>query len=419
MHVEPYRIFECNGVRIGVLGLIQLGTNGLPDSHPKNLANIHFRSPLKVAQEYAWLRDRCDVFIILSHNGYEEDLALAKEYPIADVILGGHSHSKIEGTMSNGVLVTQAEKQLKYVTELTLKLADGKVIEKKAHLINVKDNPKKDEKVQAMVNEFNDNKELKRVVAQAKESFLNKEELGCMMADAIRIESGADIALQNSGGVRLDSFPAGPISLGDVYRLDPFGNEMIMSGYLKNIRVKEGDYVSVGQPLVTIAQSNRLVLRAEVSEKYYNQLPSVWSANFRTPYDDVVYKLSDLNGRMLSFGKSSDSDTFYLPVTFEFDNRGAVIPGSFVEVYLLTAPTQNVLSVPEEALIEEQGLYSVYVRMDEDCFMKHPVTLGADNGKDVQILSGIKAGDEVVTEGAHQVKLASASNVIPPHSHHH
>jgi len=168
------------------------------------------------------------VFIILSHNGYEEDLALAKEYPIADVILGGHSHSKIEGTMSNGVLVTQAEKQLKYVTELTLKLANGKVIEKKAHLINVKDNPKKDEKVQSMVNEFNDNKELKRVVAQAKESFLNKEELGCMMADAIRIESGADIALQNSGGVRLDSFPAGPISLGDVYRLDPFGNEMVM-----------------------------------------------------------------------------------------------------------------------------------------------------------------------------------------------
>lgn len=192
-----------------------------------------------------------------------------------------------------------------------------------------------------------------------------------------------------------------------------------MSGYLKNIRVKEGDYVSVGQPLVTIAQSNRLVLRAEVSEKYYNQLPSVRSANFRTPYDDIVYKLSDLNGRMLSFGKSSDSDTFYLPVIFEFDNRGAVIPGSFVEVYLLTAPTQNVLSVPEEALIEEQGLYSVYVRMDEDCFMKHPVTLGADNGKEVQILSGIKAGDEVVTEGAHQIKLASASNVIPPHSHHH
>lgn len=192
-----------------------------------------------------------------------------------------------------------------------------------------------------------------------------------------------------------------------------------MSGYLKNIQVKEGDYVAVGQPLMTITQSNRLVLRAEVSEKNYNLLPSVRSANFRTPYDDAVYRLSDLNGKLLSFGKASDSDSFYLPVSFEFDNKGAIIPGSFVEVYLLTAPVQNVISVPEESLIEEQGLYSVYVRLDEDCFMKHPVTLGADNGKEVQILSGIKAGDEVVTEGAHQIKLASASNVIPPHSHHH
>lgn len=192
-----------------------------------------------------------------------------------------------------------------------------------------------------------------------------------------------------------------------------------MSGYLKNIQVKEGDYVAVGQPLMTITQSNRLVLRAEVSEKNYNLLPSVRSANFRTPYDDAVYRLSDLNGKLLSFGKASDSDSFYLPVSFEFDNKGAIIPGSFVEVYLLTAPVQNVISVPEESLIEEQGLYSVYVRLDEDCFMKHPVTLGADNGREVQILSGIKAGDEVVTEGAHQIKLASASNVIPPHSHHH
>jgi len=228
MHIEPYKIFECDGVRIAVLGLLQLGSNGLPDSHPKNLKNIRFRSPFEVAQEYSWLRDCCDVFIVLSHDGYEEDLELARNFPVADVILGGHSHSKVEGTMSNGVLVTQAEKQLRYVTELTLKVADGKVIEKTSHLINVKDNPRKNEDVQTMVNKFNDNKELKRVLAQAKKSFSNKEELGSMMADAICVETGADIALQNLGGVRLDSLSAGPITLGDVYRLDPFGNEIVM-----------------------------------------------------------------------------------------------------------------------------------------------------------------------------------------------
>lgn len=192
-----------------------------------------------------------------------------------------------------------------------------------------------------------------------------------------------------------------------------------INGYLKNIQVKEGDYVSVGQPIATISQNNRLVLRAEVSEKYYGLLPSVRSANFRTPYDNAVYRLSDLHGRLLSYGKASDANSFYIPVTFEFDNKGAVIPGSFVEIYLLTAPMENVISVPVSALIEEQGVYSVYVRLDEEGYLKHPVTLGADNGSEVQILSGLHPGDEVVTEGAYQIKLASASNAIPAHTHSH
>lgn len=192
-----------------------------------------------------------------------------------------------------------------------------------------------------------------------------------------------------------------------------------INGYLKNLQVKEGDYVTVGQPLATISQNGRLVLRAEVSEKYYNYLPSIQSANFRTPYDNVTYKLSDLRGRLLSYGKASDTNSFYVPVTFEFDNKGAIIPGSFVEIYLLTAPMQNVISVPVSALIEEQGVYSVFVRVHEEAYKKVPVTLGADNGSEVQILSGLKAGDEVVTVGAYQIKLASASNAIPAHTHNH
>lgn len=192
-----------------------------------------------------------------------------------------------------------------------------------------------------------------------------------------------------------------------------------MNGYLKNLQVKEGDYVAVGQPLATISQNSRLVLRAEVSEKYYQSLPAVQSAHFRTPYDDAVYKLSDLRGRMLSYGKASDTNSFYIPVTFEFDNKGAIIPGSFVEIYLLTSPLEEVLSVPVSALIEEQGLYSVFIRLDEEGYKKQEVKLGVNNGSEVQILSGLKPGDTVVTQGAYQIKLASASNAIPAHSHNH
>ena len=192
-----------------------------------------------------------------------------------------------------------------------------------------------------------------------------------------------------------------------------------MNGFLKNILVKEGDYVTVGQPLATISQNSRLVLRADVSEKNYARLPMIRSAHFKTPYDDKVYKLDELGGRLLSYGKSSGNNSFYIPVLFEFDNKGAVIAGSYVEVYLLGKPMKQVLSVPVSALVEEQGLYCVYLRLDEDCYKKQYVTLGADNGEAVQILSGLKAGDEVVTKGAYQIKLASASNAIPAHTHHH
>ena len=192
-----------------------------------------------------------------------------------------------------------------------------------------------------------------------------------------------------------------------------------INGFLKNILVKEGDYATVGQPLATISQNSKLVLKAEVSEKYYTQLPLIHSAYFKTPYDDQVYQLDKLNGRLLSYGRSSENKSFYVPVLFEFDNKGAVIPGSFVEIYLLGKPLGNVLSVPVTALVEEQGTYWVYIRLDEDCYKKQLVSIGADNGKSVQILSGLKTGDEVVTQGAYQIKLASASNAIPAHTHHH
>lgn len=192
-----------------------------------------------------------------------------------------------------------------------------------------------------------------------------------------------------------------------------------LGGYLKNLQVKEGDYVAVGQPLATISQNNRLVLQADVSEKYFQYLPTIRSANFRTPYDNRLYQLADLHGRFLSYGKASDANSFYIPVTFEFDNKGAVIPGSFVEIYLLAAPLENVISVPVSALIEEQGIYSVFIQLDEEGYKKQEVTVGTDNGADVQILSGLHPGDKVVTKGAYQIKLSSASNAIPAHSHQH
>ena len=193
-----------------------------------------------------------------------------------------------------------------------------------------------------------------------------------------------------------------------------------INGHMKNILVKEGEYITVGQPLATVSQNQRLVLRAEVSQRYYNAMQSVKSANFKTPYDNKVYSLEDLNGRLLSFGKTSNENSFFIPVSFEFDNKGEVIPGSFVEVYLISSPIENTLSIPVSALTNEMGIYYVYVQIDEEGYRKQEVALGANNGKEVQIIKGLHPGDRVVTQGAYQVKMASASGAIPHgHSHEH
>ncbi len=192
-----------------------------------------------------------------------------------------------------------------------------------------------------------------------------------------------------------------------------------IGGYIKNLLVKEGDYVAVGQPLATVTQNNRLFLRADVSERYYKYLNNITSANFRTPYDNHVYELDALNGRLLSYGKAAGSGSYYVPVTFSFDNKGDMIPGSFVEIYLLSKTMEDVIVLPEEALTEEQGLYFVYIQKCEESYKKQEVKLGASNGVEVQILEGLHAGDRVVVKGAYHVKLASASNALPAHSHEH
>ena len=193
-----------------------------------------------------------------------------------------------------------------------------------------------------------------------------------------------------------------------------------INGHVKNILVKEGEYITIGQPLATVSQNQRLVLRAEVSQRYYNAMQSIKSANFKTPYDNKVYSLEDLNGRLLSFGKTSNENLFFIPVSFEFDNKGEVIPGSFVEVYLISAPIENTLSIPVSALTNEMGIHYVYVQIDEEGYRKQEVALGANNGKEVQIIKGLHPGDRVVTKGAYQVKMASASGAIPHgHSHEH
>jgi RND family efflux transporter MFP subunit len=190
------------------------------------------------------------------------------------------------------------------------------------------------------------------------------------------------------------------------------------SGVIKRRWVNEGEYVTVGQPIVSLSKNKRLQLRADMPAKYFKELSQITGANFKVPYDDATYKLSDLNGRLLSVGASIEQSLPCLPVTFECNNTGALIPGSFAEIYLLTATQHGVISVPPTAITEEQGLHFVYLQLDEETYKRQEVTLGANDGKRVQIISGLAQGDKVVSQGVMQVKLAANSAIIPEgHTH--
>jgi 5'-nucleotidase len=80
-----------------------------------------------------------------------------------------------------------------------------------------------------MVDKYNDNPVLNEVIATASDDFSTYEELGYLMADAQREAAGADIALMNPGGVRIDRLDKGPVTIKNVYQLDPFGNELVVT----------------------------------------------------------------------------------------------------------------------------------------------------------------------------------------------
>lgn len=226
IHTMPFKLFEHNGLRVAVLGLIELNSQGYPNAHPDKMRGLRFTQPAVEADRYQWLRGQSDVYVLLSHLGYSDEVKLAATHPEFDLIIGGHSHSLIKGEKHNGVFVTQALSYTEYVNEIDVTVEGGKVTKTTCKTIPIKAATGVNAKVKAMVEEYANNPALKRVLTTATNPFELKEELGCMMTDAILTETHVDIVAQNTGGIRMNSMPAGPITVEDILSMDPFHNKV-------------------------------------------------------------------------------------------------------------------------------------------------------------------------------------------------
>lgn len=217
-----------DGVRIAVFGLLQVEAgNGLPSTHPDKVRGFTFSEPLAKALEMKGLRRGNQVFLALTHIGYEDDLKLAAQMPELDAIIGGHSHTRVEpAEMVNGVLVAQAGSDNRFLGRVELLVRGGRVVEKKGALIDLGGKLAEDPEVKAMIVRFNQNPAFARVIIEAPFVIEGKDALGCLMTDAICRSHGLDIAFENNGGIRSNRLPE-KITLKDIYTLDPFGNQVV------------------------------------------------------------------------------------------------------------------------------------------------------------------------------------------------
>jgi 5'-nucleotidase len=124
---DPYIIKEIGGIKVGIFGL-----------------TTSTESPYDIAKDCVaeLKREGCKVIIALVHLGIganynPSSTALAENVPGIDLVVDGHSHTALEkGILAGDTLIVQAGAKLDYIGIVELYIKDGKIVDKKASLID-------------------------------------------------------------------------------------------------------------------------------------------------------------------------------------------------------------------------------------------------------------------------------------------
>ena len=233
---KPYVIKEINGVKFGIIGLTlpDLFETSLP-ANVTDLVMLNVDSVLKENIEEVKYKG-ADIVVLLSHSGLDEDKQIAEKfYGDIDIIVGGHSHTTLfKPVRKNGVLIVQAGSYGRNLGKLDLKIDTEKdtVAEAFGMLIEtVLDSAIYDkaaaDKVDKMIEEYLPQLSVKIGTLETdwRASYSDESNLGQFEADAFRMKTGADIGFVNGGGLR-KSLLKGDILVGDIWEINPFGNEI-------------------------------------------------------------------------------------------------------------------------------------------------------------------------------------------------
>jgi 2',3'-cyclic-nucleotide 2'-phosphodiesterase (5'-nucleotidase family) len=237
--VKPYIIVERKGVKIAVIGLTTPETAYATKA--ENVRGVAFLDPAGVLPGLlAETRQRgAGLIVLLTHLGLDEDIRLAASVSGIDVIVGGHSHTVVRDPVVVGqTIVVQAGCYGLYlgVLELTVDEKTGRIeaATKKAELKPVSAGPQDrfDARIARIAEGYGEkiNDVFRQVVGETRVALTRRDGgeslLGDVVADAMRTSADAEIAIQNSGGIRAD-IPPGRITMEQVYMALPFDDLLV------------------------------------------------------------------------------------------------------------------------------------------------------------------------------------------------
>ncbi len=243
--LQPYVIRKVGPVRVAVFGLI---TKEAATYQAGKEAYDVADEVTAARQTVTALRGQADIIVALSHAGEAIDRRLAEQVPEIDVIVGGHSHTRLpSGDMVwhsqdlkvssvNGTVIAQAYQwggELGRIDLLFVKDQAGtwQVDRYRARLIPVTADVPEDPGVAAVVDQFWKPiaPQYAEVIGQAGGEFAGRGDDQAeynLVADAVRESFNAEFGMENMGGVRAPLI-RGTITKADLVTLDPFSNTVV------------------------------------------------------------------------------------------------------------------------------------------------------------------------------------------------
>lgn len=242
--LEPYRIVRVGGAKVAVTGVITTSSG----TYPAAREGIEFEDEVQaVKRTVGELKGKADVVVLLSHAGYEVDQRIARQVPGVDVIVGGHSHTRLPyGFVQffgeelfqdriNGTIIVQAFQWGGELGRLDLLLSKSrqgwKVTRHRARLLPVEASIPEEPTVKDVVERLwrpiapKYGQVVGHALADIAPRFDDLAEYN-LVADAVRETMGLQFDLENISGVRAPLIK-GPITLGDLVTMDPFNNTVV------------------------------------------------------------------------------------------------------------------------------------------------------------------------------------------------